>query len=248
MPPPPLLLLLLRHHYYYYYYYYDAHHHLLTTTTTPSTAETREWGPRRRPRRRRAAPRSRPPSPWRAVLARRRRAGPPGATGPAPGRGRRAPPGRKRAPTSFIQPASPGRGRRPSPAPRRANSSPASSGSGVGQLKAPGQRGVGGPNRERLGVGLERDHRFGGRGRGDRGRPAAPARLPERGGELRRLLRGRAAPAGRRRPRRGAWGGKDRRDPRGCGRRNRPVPPARAPARVSRGRSRRAAPPRPRAG
>ena len=38
------------------------------------------------------------PSPWRAVLARRRRAGPPGATGPAPGRGRRAPPVRKLAP------------------------------------------------------------------------------------------------------------------------------------------------------
>ena len=72
---------------------------------------------------------------------------------------------------------------------RRANSSLASSGSGVGQPRAPGQRGVGAKNRERLGVGLERHDRFGGRGRGDRGRPAAPARLPERGGELRRLLR-----------------------------------------------------------
>ena len=52
-----------------------------------------------------------------------------------------------------------------------------------------GQRGVGAKKRERLGVGAQRDHRLGGRGGGDRGRPAAPARLPERGGELRRLFR-----------------------------------------------------------
>ena len=54
--------------------------------------------------------------------------------------------------------------------------------------EVPGQRGVGSPNRERLGVGAQRDHRCGDRGRGDRGRPAAPARLFERRGELRRLL------------------------------------------------------------
>ena len=78
--------------------------------------------------------------------------------------------------------------------------------------EALGQRGVGAKKRERLGVGAQRHDRCGGRGRGDRGRPAAPARLPERGGELRRLVPDRAAPAGRPRRRRGARGGKGRRD------------------------------------
>ena len=55
--------------------------------------------------------------------------------------------------------------------------------------EVPGQRGVGAKNRERLGVGPQRRHRRCGRGSDDRGRPAAPARLPERGGELRRLFR-----------------------------------------------------------
>ena len=55
--------------------------------------------------------------------------------------------------------------------------------------EAPGQRGVGRPNRQRLGVGLERGHRSGGRGRADRRRPPAHGRLPERDGQLRSLLR-----------------------------------------------------------
>ena len=79
------------------------------------------------------------------------------------------------------------------------------------------------------------------------GRPRA-ARLRERGGELRRLLR----------VERRLQVGRDGGEPLGAegvagvgqgrGRRNRPVPPARAPPRAWRGRPRRAAPPRPRAG
>ena len=64
-----------------------------------------------------------PSSPWRAALARRRRAGPRGATGPGRGRGRRGLRARELSATSFIQPASPGRRRWPA--------------------EGPGQRGVG---------------------------------------------------------------------------------------------------------
>src|SRR5208283_2181435 len=59
---------------------------------------------------------------------------------------------------------------------------------------------------------------------------------------------GRATPAGRTRPRRGARGGRDRRGRRARETRRRPDPPARALGRAWRGRPRRAAPPRLRAG
>ena len=89
----------------------------------------------------------------------------------------------------LPQPASPGRGRRPSPAARRANSSLARSGSGVGQPRFLASAASAQKIASGSASGRSADHRFGGRGRDDRGRPAAPARLPERGGELRRLFR-----------------------------------------------------------
>ena len=112
-----------------------------------------------------------------------------------------------------------------------------------------GQRGVGAIEGKRLGVGPQRDHRFGSRGRGDWGRPIPGAPTFRRAAaSLPRPLSGRAATAGRRRRRRGARGEKGRRDCSASGTRRRPVPPVRAPGRASRGRSRPGAPPRPRVG
>src|SRR5208283_4438062 len=52
-----------------------------------------------------------------------------------------------------------------------------------------GQRGVGAKKRERLGVALERNHRFGSGGGGDWGGPASRNGLLQGGGEVRRLFR-----------------------------------------------------------